>query len=121
MYKLGKKSQIIGANQYIEIFYNTSLNRFPELPPGDYLIGGLSNGLDEMLYWCENLKDMIDLYERYLSGRAPRPPKWYRTTGTPPKSFRHRNEAYQRKLYLPDPAESSDALRKRVKKRHYGY
>jgi hypothetical protein len=44
---------------------------FPNLPPGQSLIGGLTvPGGEERLFVCESLEDMQKLDEAYGSGRA---------------------------------------------------
>jgi len=76
MINLGKKADVIGADELRELTVTTPITQLPSLPANHRVICGFEQGLGEKLIVCESLSDMQELYDSYRQGGALRI-KWY--------------------------------------------
>jgi hypothetical protein len=72
MIELGKKSQIVGADQWptVRVFVLGKPRKMPSIPEGRTLVCGIDYGEGQRIFVCDSLDEMQTLYYDYAAGHA---------------------------------------------------
>jgi len=68
--ELGKKDDIFNVDLLEEVKIFGKPKKYPKIPQNHKIICGFDQGLGEILYVCDTIGDMQDIYEHYAKGFA---------------------------------------------------